>query len=1040
MRSIVAFAVARRVTVFMISLAVVAFGGVGYSRLAVDLLPDLSYPSLTVQTELADAAPGEVENLVTRPVEEAVGVLRGLRSMHSVSRSGVSEVTLEFEWDSNMDVLSMEVRDRVDRLVLPEEAEDPVVLRFDPSLDPIMRLALYGGDDLAQMRQIAEKRLKQEFETVKGVAAAQVKGGLEEEIQIDIDQGKLAALGIPLQSVVDLVGRSNVNQPGGALRDRDSQYLVRTLNEYETVEDIGGLIVGSNVNAPVYLRDVAEVRRGHRERTEITRVRGTECVEIALHKEGDANTVEVARAVREKLAELQGTLPPKHELTVLFDQSSFIVQAVNDVRSSALLGGLLAIGVLLFFLRDLRGALIIATTIPLSIIATFMAMYRFDVSLNLVSLGGLTLGVGMLLDNSIVVLEVIHRARQNGYSRKEAAVVGTSEVAAAVTASTLTTLAVFLPILFVQGVAGQLFGDQALTVSLSQAVSLIVALTFIPMLCSMGRSKALEPTGSRRLAGARPPVDDSLLALGWFSRWYDRALRGALGRPVLTCGIALGLFAASLAVLPLIQTELVPQLDQGEYFFEVTMPEGTSITATDRVLTTMEQAAAQDPRIERHYASVGSRLVSGGMSLRTRDENLGQLNIVYLSGTSREEREASLDALRQRFDAIPDLHAKLGTPSYFSLRTPVEVILFGENLDELRDYSERLGERLREIPGLVDLRTSLEVGNPELQVVFDRARLAALGLDMAQMSNILHDRVQGAVPTQYKYEDREIDVRVRNQEIDRKTIEDVRNLVLTERNGVPVRLASVATVELARGPAEVHRLDQQRAAVLSGNLSGRSLGGVVRDIERLLDEIPPPRGVAAELGGQNEEMRVSFESLRFALILAIFLVYIVMAATFESLIHPFIILFTIPMGLVGVVLGLLLTGYPISVIVLIGAILLAGIVVNNAIVLVDAVNQGRRAGLDKQTAIVRAAHLRLRPILMTTLTSVLGLVPMGISFGEGAELRAPLAITVAFGLAVATGLTLIVIPAAYRLVPSRVEAEIPAAESAAASPPLAEPA
>jgi HAE1 family hydrophobic/amphiphilic exporter-1 len=1016
MRNLVAFAVARRVTILMVALATVAFGAVGYSRLAVDLLPDIHYPSLTVQTELVDAAPAEVENLVTRPVEEVVGVLRGLQTVHSVSRSGVSEVTLEFEWDADMNALAMDVRERIDRLVLPEEAEPPLVLRFDPSLDPIMRLALYGGEDLVELRYVADKRLKQELETVSGVAAAQVTGGLEEEIQVDVDQGKLAALGIPLASVVNLVQISNVNQPGGALRDRDSQYLVRTMNEYETVEDIGALVVGTNRDVPVHLRDVATVRRGQRERVEITRVDGKECVELALHKEGDANTVEVARAVRAKLEETRSHLPPGMQLTVLFDQSKFIVDSVNDVRSSALIGGVLAIGVLLLFLRDLRSALIIATAIPLSVIATFMFMYRLDVSLNVMSLGGLALGIGMLVDSAIVVLESIHSCRQRGLSVTHAAIAGTQEVGGAVVASVLTTVAVFLPILFVEGVAGQLFKDQALTVSISNLAALVVALTLCPMLYTVGKRKDVASGANERPRTAR-------MTLGRLSRWYDRVVRGALHRPWATIGIAAGLFAVSMLLAPRLGTELIPEVEQNEYFFEVSMPEGTPLAATNRAMTEMERIADALPEIERVYASVGNRHVSGGMSLRTRDENLGSLNLVFAAKTSTEAKQRALDALRSQFESMPDLQAKLGSPSYFSLRTPVEVLLFGENVELLRDYAERLGTRLREVRGLADLRSSMEPGNPELQIVFDRERLAALGLDMSAVSNLLRDRVQGAVPTRYKEQDRQIDIRLRNREADRATVQDIRNLVVAERSGVPIRLASVASVELARGPAEVHRLEQQRAAVISANLSGRTLGGVLGDIQAVVRELPPPRGVTVEMGGQSQEMQVSLRSLRFALLLALFLVYIVMAATFESLVHPFIIMFTIPLALVGVVLGLFVTGNSIGVMVLMGAILLAGIVVNNAIVLIEAVNQFRRAGAAKFDALVQAGHQRLRPILMTTLTTVLGLLPMAFAGGDGAELRAPLAITVAFGLTVATALTLVIIPAVYLLVPSRVEAE-----------------
>lgn len=1024
MRGLVELAVRRRVTVVMASLAVIAFGVVGYSRLSLELFPEISYPSLTVQTSFPDTAPQEVENLVTRPVEEAVGVLRGLQSIHSVSRPGQSEVILEFEWGADMDQLAMEVREKLDRLVLPAEALDPVVLRFDPALDPVVRLALTGPGDLTAQRRLAERQIKQDFETVKGVAAAGIKGGLEEEIQVEVDQERLAALGLPLERLRQVVGVGNVNLPGGALRGRDSQFLVRTINEFDTVEEIGDLIVSLPGAPPVRLKEVAEVRRGAREREEITRVGGRESVEIAVYKEGDANTVGTVARLRERIAEWQGgKLPPGYELAVLFDQSKFIEQAVAEVRNAALVGGVLAMAVLFFFLRDVRSTLIIGTSIPISVIATFVAMYRLDISLNIMSLGGLTLGIGMLVDNSIVVLESIHQRRQRGLPLVRAVIDGTVDMGPAVTASTLTTVAVFLPIVFVEGVAGQLFRDQALTVTISLLASLAVAITLIPMLSALGAriatgdGAAVEPEPAA--AADRPPLGEPA-TLGRLSAAYGRALEAALRRRALTVAVAFGLLGASLWAVRFLDTELIPELSEGEFHFEVKLPEGASLAATDRTLREMEAAAAAEPGLERQYATVGSRLAAGGMSLVTRAENLGQLNLVMRDRGDDEAEAAVIERLRAGYAGLPDVEVKFGRPSYFSLKTPIEVIVYGENLDELRSWSLDLARRLASVPGLVDVRSSLEAGNPELQVVFDRERLAALGLDMGTLSETLRGRVLGVVPTRYKEEDRQIDVRLRNREQDRRTVEDVRNLVLPGPDGTPLRLLSVADVSEARGPAEIHRLKQQRAAVISAGLSGRSLGAAVADVQAVLAASPPPRGLSTELGGQNAEMRSSFDSLLFALTLAIFLVYLVMAATFESFLHPFIVLLTIPLALIGVIAGLLATGTTVTVIVLIGAVMLTGIVVNNAIVLIDTVNRLRREeGLSRDAALVRAGHLRLRPILMTTLTTVLGLLPMALAWGEGAELRSPLAITVAFGLGLSTLLTLVVIPAVYGLLPER---------------------
>jgi HAE1 family hydrophobic/amphiphilic exporter-1 len=467
-------------------------------------------------------------------------------------------------------------------------------------------------------------------------------------------------------------------------------------------------------------------------------------------------------------------------------------------------------------------------------------------------------------------------------------------------------------------------------------------------------------------------------------------------------------------------SELIPQLTEGEFFFEVKLPEGASLAATDRTLQVMEEAAAAEDAVDRYYTTVGSRLVAGGLSLNTKAENLGQLNLILKDRSDSEGERATAERLRRRFADLPDLEIKLGRPSYFSLKTPVEVIVFGDDLVALRQYSVDLARQLGSLPGLVDVRSSLEAGNPELQVVFDRQRLASLGLDMGVLSETLKNRVLGVVPTRFKEEDRQIDIRIRNREEDRRSVTDVRNLVLPGGDGTPIRLLSVADVSEQRGPAEIHRLQQQRAAVVTANLAGRSLGAAITDLEALLAAAPPPPGLATELGGQNREMQVSFASLRFALGLAIFLVYLVMAATFESFLHPFLVLFTIPLALVGVVAGLLLTGTTVTVIVLIGAVMLVGIVVNNAIVLIDTINRLRRAGVAKQEAVIKAGHLRLRPILMTTLTTILALLPMALAWGEGAELRSPLAITVASGLLLSTLLTLVVIPAAYMIVPSRV--------------------
>ncbi len=1012
MKGLVELAVRRRVSVFMCAIATVAFGIVGYQRLYVELFPDIAYPSLTVQTEFLDAAPQEVETMITRPVEEAVGVLPGLERMHSVSRPGLSEVTMEFAWGSDMSTRVMDVREKLDRLILPEEAEDPIVLRFDPSLEPVVRIALTGPAPLTTIRKIAELKIKPDLETVPGIASAQLRGGLEEEIRVEIDQERLAALGLPLSRVTETVGGSNINVPGGALRGEQRQFLIRTLNEYESVQDVANLIVSENEGRVVLVKDVADVYRGAKDRDEITRVDGEESVEIAVFKEGDANAVRAVQALKERLAQWSGKLPAGFEMRTLFDQSRFIESAVNEVRDATLIGGALAILVLLLFLRDIRSTFVIATAIPLSVVATFMAMYRLEISLNIMSLGGLTLGVGMLVDNAIVVLEAIHRRRQMGASGREAAIEGAAEVGPAVVASTLTTVAVFLPIVFVEGIAGQLFKDQAMTVAISLVASLLVAVTVIPMLSAQG--------GGRR---RRVRDDDDPLTLGAFSRLYDRMIRGAIRLRPITLLLAAGLFAAALWQLPNLKTELIPRLTSGEFFFELKLPEGTALAATDEIVQDMEAKASAEEGLARYYSTVGSRQAPGGVAVNSKGENLAQLNLSLLNKGDDELENLISSNLREAYATIPDADVRLGHPSYFTLQTPIEIAVYGEDLEQLRTYSIQLARRLSELDGFVDVRSTLEAGNPELQVVFDRDKIAALGLDLAALSQTLRDRVQGTIPTRFKEADRQIDIRLLNREDDRDSIADVRQLVLPGPNDQSIRLLSVAELVAARGPAEIHRLQQQRAALVTANLEGLSLGAAVAQVERALSEIPPDNGMLAEISGQNREMQVSFRSLQFAVALAIFLVYIVMASTFESVIHPFVVLFTIPLALVGVIAGLTVTDTAITVIVLIGVVMLVGIVVNNAIVLIDAMNRFRRDGMPKVEAVVRACHVRLRPILMTTMTTTLALIPMAVGWGEGGELRAPLAVTVMSGLLLSTFLTLFVIPATYVLVPSTVAPE-----------------
>jgi HAE1 family hydrophobic/amphiphilic exporter-1 len=1086
----------------MTTLAVAVFGFLAARSLPIDLLPNLSYPTLTIQTVYPDAAPVSVEQFVTRPVEEAVGVIPGVRDMRSVSRAGLSEVILEFEWSEAMDFAALDVREKLGLVELPREAELPRVLRYDPSLDPIMRLAFTGDRSLDDLRQLGERWLKPQLEAVLGVAAAKVRGGLDPEIQVEADERRLRALGLTLDDLARALEAENVNRPGGTLKDWGAVYLVRTLHEFDDLDQIRRTVVRETPQGRVRVEDVARVWRGHRDREEITRSEGEEAVEIALHREGAANTIVVAGAIREKLAEVRPQMAEDLKLVVLTDQSRYIAEAVGQVWTAALIGGILAILVLFFFLRDPLSTLIVALTIPISVVAVFLPLKQAGVSLNIMSLGGLALGVGMLVDNSIVVLEAIDRRRREGRSRRDAAVTGASEVAGAVVAATLTTVCVFLPIVFVQGVAGQLFYDLAVTVCLSLMASLIVSLTVIPTLSAFEPGAMGVPAGGTlfrwdRGAGESkelpwtlrlgpmvlPPLGNgvhwfsrvltvlllplrlvlalalaALAGLWWAVSWlfhlaawplsrffdgvgvaYSPALRGALRLRWVVLPVGAALFALALSAVPRLGMSLVPDLSQGEFAYRLRLAEGTPLETTAQVVERIEAPLLGDPRFARIFSLTGS-LPSSASGRQTIGENLSQINFVLAEGAAAEAEQVALARVREVLALFPEVEAELVRPSVLTVRPPVAVRVFSDDLDALDRGALGVERALREVPGLQDVASTVEPGSPEIQIELDRERAGALGVQAEMVGTTLRRQIRGEVVGQFREGEERLDIRLRATADMRNRASEIESLPLRLPDGTVVPVSAVAHVIIGRGPASIQRSGGARVAEVTARAAATDLGGALEEVEGTLFGLDLPAGVVAEMAGQDKEMQVSFDSLRLALALALFLVYVVMASQFESLVHPFVIFLSVPLGIVGVVLALLLTGTTLSVLVFIGAVMLAGIVVNNAIVLVDAVNRRRRRegqGLDE--AIVGAGRERLRPILMTTTTTVLALLPMALGLGAGDELRAPLAITVIGGLSVATLLTLIVVPSLYRILSRRQPAAESETEEAAPAPAAALP-
>ena len=1044
-------AIARPVTVCMVTIAAMLFGSISLDRLGLTLLPELTYPTLTIRTEFDGAAPAEVEEQVTRRIEQRVGVVNGVRKMHSISAAGQSDVILEFRWGADMDMASIEVREKLDLVRLPIELDKPALLRLNPNLDPIYRFSLTletadaaSVDALQSLRRYADEFLKRKLDAVPGVAATIVAGGFEDEVAVFVDQSKLAQLDLTVAELGQKLQATNVNLSGGTLEDGAQEYLVRTLNQFDTIEDIRSTIIFQRGGQIIRLGDVAAVKEGQKDRDAIMRVNGLQAIEVSLYKEGDGNTVEVATNIRAEIERLTKNLGEGMVLTPIYDQSEFIESAISEVQLAAFQGAGLAVLVLFLFLKQIRVTLIIAVTVPASVMMTFAMMRLFDISLNVMSLGGIALAVGMLMDNAIVVLENIARRREQGESLRQASETGGAEVSGAVLASTMTTIAVFLPLAFVEGIAGQLFKDQALTVTFALLASLILAVTLIPMLSALGAQSeaAVAPSAAakpaqrqivRRIFGGflrggygvlglalsalrmilRPVMLGFDLLYAAVAQGYAQLLVRALQSPATTILISVVLLVSSGLLLNRLALELIPNISQGEFQVSLELPPGTRIESTDALIEKVQQGLQDAESVARTYsvAGTGGRMdasaVSGG-------ENLGRITVVLAPDESGTKEARVMQQVRRVLDDEPALKYSLERPQFFTFSTPLEIEVTGTDLDGIQSVAESLVSLMTRSGSFSDIESSILSGYPELQIEFDQDRIAALGLTVPQVAARVVDKVKGNVPTEFTFQDKKIDIRLRVDEGARDSKADIENLIVNPESSEQVRLKTVAKIFEAVGPADIQRLGQQRVGIVRANPIGADLAEGAAIVEQLLDEIPHPLGIKSHVGGQSEEMAASFNSLAFALLLALILVYLVMASLFESLLHPFVIMFTIPLAGIGAVLALVLTNTPVSVVVFIGGILLVGIVVNNAIVLVDRVNQFRRqSGYTKLEALVAGTNERLRPIMMTTLTTVLGLLPMALGFGEAAELRTPMAVTVIGGLMMSTLLTLVVIPVVY---------------------------
>ncbi len=1071
---VVDFSVARPVAVSMAFIAVMVFGMVSYTRLPVDLLPDISFPTVSIETEYQGVGPREIENLISRPIEEAISVVQGVDQVTSRSRPGRSEITIQFGWGTDMDFAAMDLRERLDLINLPPDAGRPTIARYDPASEPVVRFALISDraldprleedrEELIALRWLAEEQVRRALEGIEGVAAVRVTGGLEEEILVEVNETRLAQLGIPFQQVAQRLAAENINLAGGILEEGDAEYVVRTVNEFVEVDEMLGVVVGQAGGQPILLRDVAGVRRGASERETVSLVNGNESVEVAVLRESTANIVGLSQVVRDRLVELQGDLPPGVTTSLVTDQAIFIERAVADVRLAGILGAIFAMIILLLFLRHLPTTLIVVTAIPISVIATFVLMFSRDISLNIMSLGGLALGIGMLVDSAIVVLESIAREREQGASVVEAARKGTDRVGGAVVAATLTTVAVFIPIVFVQGVAGQLFGDQAWTVSFALLSALVVSLTLIPMLASRGQGakartgevgKTAEPgkVGSALAMGTGGILKVLRKGGGGFGRLlnpvadgfdglyrsladrYPGILQGALKRPVLVLGGAAVALGIGLAIIPRVGVSLVPELAQGELVVELEAAPGTSLLRMEALARRAEGIALQSAQVREVFTNVGVRGGAGTLGRTGEQERHAATLLVRLSEVGTVEDRVAAE-LSEGLASLPGVQVRVDRPQLFSTNAPLEVEVRGFDLRLLNETASDVRQLLRTVPGITGVEEERRQGTPEIAIRFDRERLARQGLTVGDAAEALQAKIRGASATEFTERDRDLNVLVRAQEEQRTSLEDLENLRLEIPGGGSVALAAVADLYFEDGPAEIVRRGGSRVALVEARPVGTDLAGAFTRVEEAISGITPPADIFVTVAGQSRDLQQSIRSMQLALLLAIFLVYLVMASQFESFRQPGIILASIPLALPGAIAALWITGSSLSVVALIGMVMLVGIVVNNAIVLVDYVNQLRRdEGYPLDDALVEAGRVRFRPIMMSTLTTVLGLAPLALIPGEGAELRAPLAIPVIGGLIISTALTLVVVPVLYRIFEIRgerrrqAEAQVPPPE------------
>jgi HAE1 family hydrophobic/amphiphilic exporter-1 len=1014
----------RPILTTVIFFVVIILGIVSFHRLSIDLMPEITYPTISVVTTYGNVGPQEIEESITRPIEEALAAVQGVEEITSSSSEGQSQVRVAFTWGTDLDVAANDIRDRIDRVLgrLPEDITRPMIRKFDLSAFPIMFLSASGNLNPLDLRRIVEDQVKYRLERVPGVASVDIRGGLNREIHVNLRSDQLKALGISTNAVIAALQNENRNVPAGLYDKGNLEVLVRTQGEYRNLDEIRNTVITTRAGAPIRISDVANVEDSWEEIRQIVRIDGKSGLRISISKQSGANTVNVAEGVRAEMASINRDIP-QLKLVPIVDTSVYIKNSISNMGNAVLIGGLLAIFILFLFLRNVASTLIISTAIPISIIATFGLMYFSGFTLNIITFGGLALGIGMLVDNAIVVLENIYRHRESGEDNIKSALIGTSEVWSAIMASTLTTIVVFFPVVFIRGMSGIMFRQMAMVVSFSLLCSLVVALTLIPMLASrfMRFQPAEHYRNENRLHRIYAFSEETFRRV---EQRYSSLLQLALSRKKTVLISAVVLFAVSIATVRLIGVELMPATDEGEVRVNIEMAVGTKLEIMDQTTRAVEDIVrAQVPEA----VSIMSNIGGGGWGAAGGHTAEVRVTLVPINKRHRSSERIAND-LRRALAGLPGVTIRTRAgQGLFVLRmgaqteSGVDIEIRGYDLATAQALAQRVNDVVAKIPGITDTQISREEGNPEQIIRINREKAADLGLGVSRIGDALQTAIGGTLASYFREGGKQYNILVRLSEKDRKSLDSILDLTVVNSRGEPVILRNVVDAVQEEGPVRIERKDQERIITIEANYTGRDMGSVIRDIRRELRTVPVPKDFVILFGGDYEEQQKAFRELLFGFILAIVLVYLVMAGQFESWRDPFVVLFSIPMALIGITVTMLLTGTIFSLQAFIGCIMLAGIVVNTAILLVDYTNQLRRYhGMGLVEAIRLSGSRRLRPILMTTLTTVLGLLPLAIGLGEGGETQAPLARVVIGGLLSSTLITLVLVPVVYAIFEQRL--------------------